>query len=268
MTASSADEPTTPHTRSWSAPGEGHLGALVLHGLTGNPGGVLPIARHLAEAGAAVEVPLLPGHGTAWRDLTRVGWRDWARTARTSLAVLRARSERQVVVGLSMGGALTLLLAETEPDLAGIALINPALTFDDPRRRILPLARRLGVSVGAIGDDIAQHGRYEGAYPRVPAAAIAELAALQDRVRAHLDQIRCPVLLLTSVHDHVVPPRDSDLVAHGVASDHVEQVALQRSYHVATLDHDGALVAEQIARFAARVAGPDAHATPPVGNQP
>ena len=254
--ASSDDRPAVDRAavaQPWSAPGEGALGALVLHGLTGNPGGVAPLARRLARMGAAVEVPLLPGHGGTWRDLARVGWRDWARAARTSLALLRSRSDHQLVVGLSMGGALALLLAETDAEVAGTALINPAVTLSDPRRRLLPLARRLGVTLPAVGDDIARHGAHEHALDRLPAAAVAELVGLQEQVRPALAEVTCPVLLLTSVHDHVVPPSDSDLVAAGVASPQVERVRLERSYHVATLDHDGPLVADRIADFAARV---------------
>ncbi|WP_246354762.1 alpha/beta hydrolase [Nocardioides ungokensis] len=43
------------------------LGVLLLHGFSGSPASMKPWAHALAERGYAVEVPLLPGHGTAGR---------------------------------------------------------------------------------------------------------------------------------------------------------------------------------------------------------
>ena len=40
------------------------VGVLVQHGFTGNPVSMRPWAEDLAARGYAVEMPLLPGHGT------------------------------------------------------------------------------------------------------------------------------------------------------------------------------------------------------------
>ena len=56
--------PVLPGAEPWSAPGGPH-GALVLHGFTGCPQSMRGLAQALAAAGFAVELPLLPGHGTA-----------------------------------------------------------------------------------------------------------------------------------------------------------------------------------------------------------
>ena len=67
-------------------------------------------------------------------------------------------------------------------------------------------------------------------------------------------RITCPVLLLTSPQDHVVEPVSSDLVAAAVPGP-VERVALSRSFHVATLDHDAELVEASAVDFVRRVTG-------------
>ena len=72
------------------------------------------------------------------------------------------------------------------------------------------------------------------------------------RFAGRLGDIACPVLILTSPKDHVVPPANSDLLAAGVAGP-VERVTLERSYHVATLDYDRDLVNEKVVEFVARV---------------
>lgn len=58
--------------------------------------------------------------------------------------------------------------------------------------------------------------------------------------------------MLTSPADHVVEPASSDLVAATVQGP-VERVALERSFHVATLDHDAALVERSAVDFVRRV---------------
>ena len=103
----------------------GPNGALVLHGFTGNPQSMRGIAHALAGTGLAVEMPLLPGHGTTVEDMIPTGWADWLAAAEDAYAALQARVPGRVVVtGLSMGGALTCALAASHPEIAGIAAVS------------------------------------------------------------------------------------------------------------------------------------------------
>ena len=118
--------PILPGCEAWSSPGGGPHGALVLHGFTGSPVSMRPLAEALAAAGFAVELPRLPGHGTDTADMIETGWDDWLTEAERALTALQARTPggKVVVAGLSMGGALTAALAQGHPELAGIVLIN------------------------------------------------------------------------------------------------------------------------------------------------
>ncbi|HMC51919.1 MAG TPA: hypothetical protein VKI64_04085, partial [Acidimicrobiales bacterium] len=69
-----------PGAEPWSAPG-GPSGVLVLHGFTGCPQSMRGLARAFASAGFAVELPLLPGHGTAVEDMIPTRWSDWSEAA-------------------------------------------------------------------------------------------------------------------------------------------------------------------------------------------
>jgi carboxylesterase len=240
-------------TQPWSCEG-GDAGVLLLHGFTGNPASMRPLATALAEAGFAIELPLLPGHGTRWRDMACTTWQDWARGAIEALGRLQARTEAQVVVGLSAGGTLTLHLAAAQGDtLSGIVLINPSLFSLDPRLRLLPMLRRVVPCLPSFGDDIAKQGVTERAYAQVPLNALYSLTQLWWLVRQRLAEVKTPVLVLTSRRDHVVEPENSAAVLAGISSTDVEQVWLERSYHVATLDYDAELIAERTTAFVMRV---------------
>src|SRR5512143_863129 len=51
--------------------------ALLIHGFTGTPYEVRPLAEHLAGRGLEVATPVLPGHGQDAAALNRTTWRDW-----------------------------------------------------------------------------------------------------------------------------------------------------------------------------------------------
>lgn len=233
------------------------IGILLIHGFTGSPAAWRPLAEVFAGQGYAVRVPLLAGHGTNWRTANRTSWRDWYADVVTAFDQLRAGGRPVVVAGLSMGGALALRLAqERGPQLAGVVLVNPAIASADRRLRLLPVLRRLTPSTGAIGNDIAAGGD-EVAYDRTPLHAMASMTGLWDVVRADLTRVRQPLLSFVSATDHVVDGTSRALIRQWARPVAAEWVTLQRSYHVATLDHDAPEIASRTTAFVERVARPD-----------
>jgi carboxylesterase len=238
-----------PSAHPWSAAG-GDVGVLLLHGFTGNPTSMRPLAEHLAGAGLAIELPRLPGHGTHWKDLARTSWQDWAREAASALDRLRTRASVVAVVGMSAGGALALHLAQTRGrDVDAIVLINPSVTFRHPLKPVAGIVARVLPTFPGIGNDIARPGADELPYDRVPVRAAASLFALQDQVRANLAAVHAPTLVLTSRADHTVATGDSTLVLDGIGSARREHVWLERSFHVATLDYDADVIADRTLAF-------------------
>jgi len=243
-----------PGCEPWSADG-GPEGALVLHGFTGNPQGLRGLAGAFAAAGFTVDLPLLPGHGTSVDDMIGTDWDDWSAAAEAAYEALAARCERVVVAGLSMGGTLTAWLGTRHPEIAGLVFVNPAV--DVPQEMVEGLEGLVAAGtdrIPSIGNDVADPAAKEKAYDATPLRPLLSLAAGASAVRADLARIACPVLILTSTQDHVVPPTDSDLLADGVTGP-VERVTLERSYHVATLDYDKDLINERAVAFAQRVTG-------------
>lgn len=242
--------PVLPGAEPFSAPGGPH-GALVLHGFTGSPQSMRGLAERLAAAGLAVELPLLPGHGTTVEDMMTTGWDDWSAAAELAYVELASRCTKVVVAGLSMGATITCWLAERHPEIAGIVCINPAVEPALPDVRSAIAAAGDAV-LPAIGSDIADPDQTELAYGGMPAACLVSLFDGQEEVAPALGEIRCPVLLFTSRDDHVVAPTASELLVREVAGP-VDHVWLERSFHVATLDYDREQINEAAAAFARRV---------------
>ncbi|QKW19233.1 alpha/beta fold hydrolase [Kitasatospora sp. NA04385] len=233
----------------------GPVGVLLIHGFTGSPQSMRPWAEHLAEAGLAVSVPLLPGHGTRWQDLQPTRWEDWYATVETAFEELAAECEQVFVCALSMGGSLALRLAARHGGrVRGLVLVNPSVRSDNPATVFLPLVRHLLPSLPGVAGDIALPGAGEVGYDRVPLHAAWSLARLWRDVQAGMPAVTQPVLLMHSPQDHVVSPRNSAMVLARISSTDVTELPLERSFHVATLDHDAGLVFGASLDFVRRLA--------------
>ena len=230
--------PIIPGAEPYSATGDAR-GALVLHGFTGNPQSMRGLARALADAGFTVEMPLLPGHGTDISDMVPIRWPQWCEAANDAFTALVARCDAVAVVGLSMGGSLAVWLAEHHPEVAALSVVNPLVTPPDTATTgFIEAMIEAGDEIApGIGSDIAMEGSVESAYPELPLRAALSLFEGVEEVEAKLGSVTCPVLLFTSKQDHVVDPTSSDVLMERVKGP-VEQVVLERSYHVATLDFD------------------------------
>jgi carboxylesterase len=229
----------------------------VLHGFTGNPQSMRGLALALTDAGFTVEMPLLPGHGTQIEDMLDTTWDDWSDAAESAYTELAARSDGVVVVGLSMGGMLSVWLAEHHAEIAAIAVVNPLLAPPDADTLGFIQAMIDGgdeVAPG-IGSDIAMEGAVEAAYPGLPLRATLTLFAAAAEVEKDLNQVTCPVLVFTSVQDHVVDNVSSQKLVER-AEGPVEQVMLERSFHVATLDWDKDEIQTRTVAFATAVLPP------------
>jgi len=247
----------------------GPRGVLCLHGFTGTPFEVRPLAEALGRLGCSVAAPMLAGHGGTLGDLAATEWRDWQRSAEAALETLVAQvGGRPVAVcGFSMGGLLALRLARLYPErVAALVVMSAPLRL----RRLqvmgiravckLPIDFR-GLPAACVpklaGSDISDpEMRYENPGLRAfPIAALEGLLDLMDSVRADLPAIRTPALVVHGRHDHTVPMDDSFELTGSLASDVIERLWLERSFHIVTLDVEKAALIEAVTRFLTQHAG-------------
>ncbi len=230
------------------------MAVLVLHGFTGSPASVRPWAEEFQRRGYSVSMPLLPGHGTRWQDLQRHTFQDWYATAQDAFLKLRAEHDQVFVAGLSMGGTLALALAQEHGrDVAGLMVVNPAMDSRRKDIKLLPVLKHVVPAFPAIGNDIKKPGQDEVAYARTPLKATSSMFSALPRLRERLDQVTQPVLMFYSPQDHVLDSSSREAIVARVSSRDFEEVLLEDSFHVATLDNDAPLIFERSAAFVERL---------------
>ena len=247
--------PVMPGAEAWSHHGNRRVGALCIHGFTGNPSSMRGVAEAFAAAGYDVELPRLPGHGTAVSDMLDSRWHHWFGEAEAAYQRLAARVDKIVVAGLSMGGTLTLATALAHPEVAGIVCVNPACM--PQAAEMIDMVKGM-IAAGdtvfpGIGSDIADPNVKESAYPETPLAALVSL--VEEGVTPLVDRYatsKVPMLLITAKNDHVVDPATADDLAR-LWGGPVERILLERSFHVATQDYDKDLIFSSAVAFGDRV---------------
>ncbi|NKE04997.1 alpha/beta hydrolase, partial [Mesobacillus selenatarsenatis] len=215
------------------------VGILVSHGFTGSTQSMRPLGEAFAAAGYTVCGPRLKGHGTHYEDMEQTTYQDWIASVEEGLKWLKARCDKIYVTGLSMGGTLTLYMAENYPEVRGIVLINAAI--DIPAME--PVLQLEGTRfLDAIGSDIKKPGITELAYEKTPVQSIKEILAFMKVVKEDLSKVSCPALIFVSDEDHVVPPDNSQKIYEEISSELKEVIYLKDSFHVATLDNDQKII--------------------------
>jgi len=222
------------------------VGILVSHGFTGSTQSMRPLGEAYAAAGYTVCGPRLKGHGTHYEDMEKTTFQDWIASIEEGYEWLKQRCDTIFVTGLSMGGTLTLYMAEKYPEIRSIVLINAAVDIPamDPVRQLE------GVRfLDAIGSDIKKPGVKELAYEKTPVQSIKEILRFMDDVKENLSKVTCPTLIFVSNEDHVVPPDNAQIIYEGITSETKEIHQLSDSYHVATLDNDQQVIIERTLDF-------------------
>ena len=227
------------------------IGVLVSHGFTGTTQSMRFLGKTLAEEGGfAVSGPRLKGHGTTPEDMAQSTAEDWIRSVEGAMQDLQKCCDKIFITGLSMGGTLTLYIAGMYPDLiAGAIPINGAVFLHSPDFARLAFMKDAPPMVPGVGSDIKKPGVTELAYEQMPVRAVRELYALMGATHDLLGSIACPTLVFQSKDDHVVNPQNAPFIMEHLQVEDKRLIWLEESYHVATLDNDKELIAEEALKF-------------------
>ena len=222
---------------------EGSPGVLLLHGFGDTPETLALLARKLHKSRFSLYAPLLPGHGRNMDAFGKSRAADWISAAKSALAEMRRRHNSVSIVGLSMGGALAVLLAAGLDDIPAVVLIAPYLG--------MPRALRLAASthwawekfVGevnsrdprSIRDPIEREKNL--AYGAITGRALFELSKVVKLARKSLPRVKAPTLIIQSREDPRCPPEIAEFALKALGAQQKKLIWTEGAGHIITVDY-------------------------------
>jgi len=233
-----------PTTEPFFFPG-GRTGALLVHGFTGAPQEMRWMGEYLNQHGLTCLGIRLNGHATDLEDMRRSRWTDWTASVEDGYHLLCGSVDQVFLVGLSMGGVLSLLMStRLAQRVAGVVAMSTPyqLPNDYPlwALRLFSMVVRNNPkskeTPGASWFDKAAYAEHIS-YPQNPLRSVVELKLLLNEMQAALPEVRKPVLLIHSKDDPYVLPENMEKIYAGLvnASDKTK-LYVTGSGHVVTRD--------------------------------
>jgi len=253
-------------------PGKGaraRIGCMVIHGFTGAPKEMRWLGEYLNQQGYTVLGIRLAGHATRPEDMIRSRYTDWLLSVEDGYNLLRTCTDRIFLLGLSMGGILSLVMAsrlracpegEARRITGVVAMSTPYKLPDDPRLRwikqiswFLRYMPKVKEEPGWDWFDKAAFQQHVS-YPQNPVRSIWELTQLMAVMQASLPKVTAPVLLIHSRDDdYVVKDSMAQIYEHLGTADK-EMLWVEGGGHVITEEPTRGRVFEAAAGFIERVA--------------
>jgi len=191
---------------------------LLIHGFTGAPKEMRWMGEFLNRQGYTCLGIRLAGHATDPEDMIRSNWTDWTASVEDGFHLLRGVTDSIFLVGLSMGGILSLLMS-TRLNVRGVvAMSTPYKLPDDPRLRhidwiakMIPYMPKSNEEPGSSWFD-KEAWKEHISYPQNPVRSIGQLNQLLGVMRSALPDVRVPVLLVHSKDDQYVLPENIEFI--------------------------------------------------------
>jgi len=233
--------------------------ALLLHGLTGTPREMLPLAERLAAEDFECSIPLFPGHGSSLDALCCTPSSEWTAAAEAALRAITAKNDSApvVVLGLSFGAILTLWLMEQHPtEFSHAALLSPPLALRSLRDEVLlRILRSLPEPLLPLLGSRSKKARREGylsyphfAYPRHSLAATTRLMSLRAPLLRTPPPWNKPILLALDPQDHLIDTQRA-VSWYRENYPHGEVLELEGGEHELTLGHRSAELASRVVKW-------------------
>ncbi|MHB1452795.1 MAG: alpha/beta hydrolase [Saccharofermentanales bacterium] len=208
---------------------------LIIHGFTGSPAGVRPLAEYLNRHGEGYNVccMLLPEHGTSMEDLLKSRWKKWYTAAAMEFRRLGSLYPKVSVIGLSMGGNIALCLAASMNVHRVVTISTPIIIKNKLGyiAEFLSLFRKYQPWKNSPPLEGELQYNYQIGYTGMPVIAIAEVRKITIASFNRLHRIRQPILIAQSVKDRTVHSKSPYLIYDMTASEYKELLLLMNARH-------------------------------------
>ncbi len=213
------------------------IGCLMIHGYTGSPYEISPLANHLKEnTNWKIEVPTLPGHGKNL-DLRDVSHESWIETAEKELQQLMQKCDEIYLIGFSMGGMIASYLA-AKYEVEKLVLLATAGKYLSFKQIGMDMGEILADRIKGELDSNKMYLHYKNKTGHVPFKANIEFMKLVRFTRRYLKKVKTPVLIAQGQQDGMVPYKTAYYLDKEITSEEKEVVFFERSKHLICLGDD------------------------------
>ena len=207
------------------------IGCVCLHGFTGAPTEVEPLACYLRErTDWAISVPVLPGHGEG-ADLGSVAYTDWVECAEQAVQDMVACCDEVYVVGFSMGGILACRTASAYP-VKKLVLLSAAAKYINGKQLVRDIGGLVKDSFKGSVKDNELYMRYKNKIVQTPLRAAREFRALVAASRGSFRKISIPVFIAQGELDAIVPPSSAKYLYDAIPSRHKQLYIEKNAKHL------------------------------------
>jgi carboxylesterase len=230
----------------------GRIGCILTHGFTGTPKEMRWLGEYLSDQGFSVIAPRLAGHATDPHDMARSTWQDWQASVEDAYFLLEPNVDQIYLIGLSMGGMLSLIGASIFP-VDGVITISTPYEFpvNDWRLKFIRQFAFIQphITKGAGDWHNPEAARDHIDYPYNPTRSVAELKDLFEHLKLALPTVNCPALIIQSRADLSVPFTHLDKILTEIGSKDKASFVVENSGHVIIREPDRFVVFEKIKEF-------------------
>ncbi|WP_328040714.1 alpha/beta hydrolase [Niallia taxi] len=221
---------------------------LCIHGFTGAPNEVEPLAEYLLEhTDWECAMPVLPGHGELLQ-LKGVSFNEWIHCAERALEELLERHEEVYVVGFSMGGMIASYLAARYP-VKKLVLLSAAAFYINPkqlRADIINMCRDL--YNGKLFEN-ELFNRYSYKIKTTPLSATIQFRKLVRHIKPLLESVTIPTFIAQGDSDGIVPLKSADYLYQTIKAKKKKIVYMKNSKHLICHCKDNQALFSQILNF-------------------
>jgi len=225
------------------------IGCLCIHGFTGGPYEVEPLANFLREnTNWLVELPTLPGHGGGLELLRGISYQEWIQEAEQALQNLLNKCSTVFLVGFSMGGVISGYLATKYP-IEKLILLSAAAYYVNPKQLLQDIKEMASDGIRGTLSDNELFQRYRKKIIETPFTATFQFQRLVKQLKPTLSEIKVPTLIVQGELDGIVPKKSASYLYNTISSKERELMYLPKSKHLVCHGRDKEELFKAVERF-------------------
>lgn len=206
------------------------IGCLLIHGFTGAPFEIQPLADYLRETTDwVISTPTLPGHGDTLQ-LKGVSNKQWINHAEKELQLLLEKCDQVYVIGFSMGGLIAGYLATKYP-IDKLVLLSAAAYYINLKQLLLDIKNMIKDGYQGNINENELFLRYKKKVVETPISATIEFRRLVNQIRPRLKDIKVPTLIVQGECDGIVPVKSANYIYETIDSKIKRMCLLPESKH-------------------------------------